>query len=100
MCIIVTISHRWIKGGRLNNVWCVWLFQERDTFSQVVSKHQKEIQDLQVLVHEESQTRVRLQMEMDAKDSEIEALHRTIANFNSETASLSSGADNDIDELG
>ncbi|KAK4317608.1 hypothetical protein Pmani_011315 [Petrolisthes manimaculis] len=75
------------------------LTMERDKFSQVVSKHQKEIQDLQILVYEESQTRVRLQMEVDAKDSEIEALHRTIANFNSETASLSSGADNDIDEI-
>lgn len=39
-------------------------------------------------------------MEVDSKDSEIESLHRTIANLNSETASLSSGADNDIDELG
>lgn len=39
-------------------------------------------------------------MELDAKDSEIESLRRTIANFNSETASLSSGPDNDIDELG
>lgn len=58
------------------------------------------MQDLQALVYEESQTKVRLQMELDAKDSEIESLHRTVANFNSETASLSSGADNDIDELG
>lgn len=74
--------------------------QERDKFSQTVSKHQKEVQDLQALVYEESQARVRLQMELDAKDSEIESLHRTVANFNSETASLSSGADNDIDELG
>lgn len=65
-----------------------------------MAKHQKEVQDLQALVYEESQARVRLQMEVDAKDSEIESLHRTIANLNSETASLSSGADNDIDELG
>ncbi|XP_050738009.1 rho-associated protein kinase 1-like isoform X2 [Eriocheir sinensis] len=72
---------------------------ERDKFSQTVSKHQKEVQDLQALVYEESQARIRLQMELDAKDSEIESLHRTVANFNSETASLSSGADNDIDEL-
>lgn len=58
------------------------------------------MQDLQALLYEENQTRVRFQMEVDSKDSEIESLHRTIANLNSETASLSSGADNDIDELG
>ncbi|XP_045134142.1 rho-associated protein kinase 2-like [Portunus trituberculatus] len=72
---------------------------ERDKFSQTVVKHQKEVQDLQALLYEENQARVRLQMEVDSKDSEIESLHRTIANLNSETASLSSGADNDIDEL-
>ena len=65
-----------------------------------MAKHQKEVQDLQALLYEENQARVRLQMEVDSKDSEIESLHRTIANLNSETASLSSGADNDIDELG
>ncbi|XP_069978954.1 rho-associated protein kinase 1-like isoform X1 [Penaeus vannamei] len=75
------------------------LTMERDKFSQMVSKHQKEIQDLQALLYEESQAKVRLQMEADAKDSEIESLTCKLANVNSETASLSSGADNDLDEM-
>lgn len=66
----------------------------------MVSKHQKEIQDLQALLSEESQAKMRLQMEADAKDSEIESLTCKLANVNSETASLSSGADNDLDEMG
>ncbi|XP_042225183.1 rho-associated protein kinase 2-like isoform X3 [Homarus americanus] len=75
------------------------LTMERDKFSQMVSKYQKEVQDLQALLYEESQAKVRLQMEADSKDSEIESLTCKLANINSETASLSSGADNDIDEL-
>lgn len=47
---------------------------------------------------EEGQFKVRLQMELDSKDSEIEQLQGKLATMSSETASLSS-ADNDTDDL-
>lgn len=47
---------------------------------------------------EEGQFKVRLQMELDSKDSEIEQLQGKLASMSSETASLSS-ADNDTDDL-
>lgn len=47
---------------------------------------------------EEGQLKVRLQMELDSKDSEIEQLQGKLASMSSETASLSS-ADNDTDDL-
>lgn len=47
---------------------------------------------------EEGQFKVRLQMELDSKDSEIEQLQRKLTSMSSETASLSS-ADNDTDDL-
>ncbi|XP_076066939.1 rho associated coiled-coil containing protein kinase isoform X2 [Oratosquilla oratoria] len=75
------------------------LTSEKDKFSQMVSKHQKDLQDYQALLYDEAQSKVRLQMEIDSKDSEIEQLNARLALVNSETASLSSGADNDIDEM-
>ena len=62
------------------------------------SKRQKEMQDMQALLYEESQAKLKLQMEADAKDSEIEQLNAKIASMNSDAASLSSGADNDFEE--
>lgn len=75
------------------------LTMERDKYNQMMTKYQKDVQDLQAMLYEESQAKVRLQMEADSKDSEIESLTCKLANLNSETASVSSGADNDIDEL-
>jgi len=43
--------------------------------------------------------RVRLQMELDSKDSEIEQLQVKLASLSSETASLSSGGAENDDEL-
>lgn len=59
---------------------------------------QKEVQELQSQVVEENTSKLRLQMELDSKDSEIEQLQTKLATLGSETASLSS-ADNDNDEL-
>lgn len=73
------------------------LTQEREKYSQLTLKWQKDLQDLQGQLTEENQSRVRLQMEVDSKDSEIEQLQIKLASMNSETASLSS-ADNDPDE--
>lgn len=74
------------------------LKQEREKYSQLAAKWQKDLQDLQAQVYEENQTKLRLQMELDCKDSEIEQLQMKLASMNSETASLSS-ADNDGDEF-
>lgn len=64
----------------------------------MVLKFQKESQDLQAQLVEENSAKLRLQMELDSKDSEIEQLLQKLAMFGSETASLSS-ADNENDEL-
>lgn len=61
-------------------------------------KWQKELQELQMQVVEENTVKLRLQMELDSKDSEIEQLLGRLAALGSETASLSS-ADNDNDEI-
>ncbi|KAK7574295.1 hypothetical protein V9T40_011486 [Parthenolecanium corni] len=74
------------------------LTQERDKYNQMVIKFQKESQDLQAQLVEENAAKLRLQMELDSKDSEIEQLQQKVALFYSETASLSS-ADNENDEL-
>lgn len=74
------------------------LKQEREKYSHQASKWQKDLQDLQAQVYEENQTKLRLQMELDSKDSEIEQLQMKLASLNSETASLSS-ADNDGDDF-
>jgi Rho-associated protein kinase 2 len=62
-----------------------------------VAKWQKETQELQTAIIEESQARVKLQMELDSKDSEIEQLQGKLATQAFETASISS-ADNDNDD--
>ncbi|EEB18276.1 Rho-associated protein kinase, putative [Pediculus humanus corporis] len=75
------------------------LTQEREKYGQMAAKFQKEIQELQSQVIDESQMKVRLQMEVDSKDSEIEQLQSRLALLSSETASLSSGgAENENDD--
>lgn len=59
---------------------------------------------LQAQLVEENQAKLRLQMELDSKDSEIETLQMKIASLNSETASVSSvendGEDSVLSEHG
>lgn len=62
------------------------LTQEKEKFNQMTLKWQKELQDVQASLNEENQIRLKLQMELDSKDSEIEALTRKMC----ETASVSS----------
>lgn len=64
----------------------------------MVMKSQKESQDLQAQLIEENGIKLRLQMELDSKDSEIEQLQQKLNSICSETASLSS-ADNENDDL-
>lgn len=60
-------------------------------------KWQKDLQELQAAFVEENSVKLRLQMELDSKDSEIEQLQIKLASLCSETASLSS-ADNENDD--
>lgn len=52
------------------------LTQEREKYAQMVSRLQKELAELQASAHEEGQARIKLQMELDSKDSEMEVLRR------------------------
>nr|CAD7262201.1 unnamed protein product [Timema shepardi] len=77
------------------------LTQEREKYGQMAAKWQKDLQELQSQAQEDNMIRLRLQMELDSKDSEIEQLQIKMASLSSETASLSSGgAENDDDILG
>ncbi|XP_066909341.1 rho-associated protein kinase 1 isoform X2 [Halyomorpha halys] len=70
---------------------------EREKYGQEAMKWQKELQELQAAVIEENSSKLRLQMELDSKDAEIEQLQTKLATLCSETASLSS-AENDADD--
>ncbi|XP_064486905.1 rho-associated protein kinase 1-like isoform X2 [Ornithodoros turicata] len=58
------------------------LSQEREKYSQMVARYQKDMAEMQAAAHEEGQARVKLQMELDSKDSEIEQLRRIAAEAN------------------
>ncbi|XP_022180412.1 rho-associated protein kinase 2 isoform X1 [Myzus persicae] len=73
------------------------LTQEREKYNQEVTKWQKELQELQSQVVDENASKLRLQMELDSKDSEIEQLQGKLTNLGSETASLSSADNDDTD---
>ncbi|KAI8428211.1 hypothetical protein MSG28_002437, partial [Choristoneura fumiferana] len=66
------------------------LTREKDKFDQHVAKLQRDLQDSQQQLLEEQQTRLRLAMEVDSKDVEIEQLKEKLAALTSETASQSS----------
>ncbi|XP_072750269.1 rho-associated, coiled-coil containing protein kinase 2 isoform X1 [Anoplolepis gracilipes] len=74
------------------------LTQEREKYGQLAAKWQKDLQDLQAQLVEENQAKLRLQMELDSKDSEIETLQMKIASLNSETASVSSIENDDAED--
>lgn len=62
-----------------------------------MTKWQKELQELQSQVVEENASKLKLQMELDSKDSEIEQLQGKLTTLGSETGSLSSADNDDID---
>jgi Rho-associated protein kinase 2 len=74
------------------------LNQEREKFHRDTERLQKEIQDVQAQLNEESQKALRLKMEIDSKDSEIEQLRSKLAVLTSETGSMSSGTGDDSEE--
>ena len=58
----------------------------------MVEKFQRELSETHAALYEEGQNRLRLQMELDARESEIEQLKQKVMLQNSDTASISSGA--------
>merc|ERR1719219_2684397 len=75
------------------------LTTEKEKFNQMVAKYQKDLQDLQATLYEESQSRLKLSMELDTKESELENLQLKLAHVNLDTASLSSGTGDGLSEL-
>ncbi len=74
------------------------LTMEKEKFNQMVAKYQKDLQDLQATLYEESQAKLKLSMELDTKESELEGLQIKMAGVNLDTASLSSGTgDHELD---
>ena len=66
----------------------------------MVGKYTKDLQDLQATLYEESQARLKLSMELDTKESDLETLQNKLAHINLDTASLSSGTGDFGDPLG
>lgn len=62
----------------------------------MIDKYQRDLSETQGALFEEGQQRSRLQMELDAKDSEIEQLRQKLLVMNVDSASVSSG---NMDEL-
>ncbi|XP_072937034.1 rho-associated protein kinase 2 [Epargyreus clarus] len=66
------------------------LTREKEKSDQHIAKLQRDLQDSQQQLLEEQQARLRLAMEVDSKDAEIEQLKEKLAALTSETASQSS----------
>lgn len=57
------------------------LTNERDLYNQKIARAQKEINDMQASILDETASKLRLQMELDAKDDEIEQLRQKLSTF-------------------
>ncbi len=66
------------------------LTMEKEKFNEMCAKYQKDLQDLQATLYEESQSKLKLSMELDTKESELESLQNKLSQANLDTASLSS----------
>merc|ERR1719367_2449152 len=64
---------------------------EKEKFDEMCAKLQKDLQDLQATLYEESQKSLKLSMELDTKESELENVQLKLAHINLDTASLNSG---------
>lgn len=77
------------------------LRSERQKLNSTIIKYQKEINDMQALIADDSQLRVELQMALDSRDSDIERLRcqvSTLSVHSLDSTSLSSGHDQDADD--
>lgn len=66
------------------------LNSERNSCSLKISKHQKELNDIQAILQEETQQKLRLQMEVAAKDAELEQLRSKNTRLSEENLSTTS----------
>ncbi|XP_061376899.1 rho-associated protein kinase 2 [Danaus plexippus] len=73
------------------------LTREKEKFDQHICKLHRDLQEAQQQILEEQQTKLRLAMEVDSKDAEIEQLKEKLAALTSETASQSSADAEDGD---
>ena len=64
----------------------------------MVAKFQLELSEARAALLEEGQQKSRLQLEMDAKDAEIEQLQGRVAQMNSDTVSVNSGNDLEVED--
>ncbi|GAA6072242.1 rho-associated protein kinase 2 isoform X1, partial [Tachysurus ichikawai] len=77
------------------------LRSEREKLNSSIIKYQREINEMQAQLADESVMRVELQMALDSKDSDIEQLRSLLNSINVhslESASMSSGPEFDTDE--
>ncbi|XP_037394555.1 rho-associated protein kinase 2 isoform X2 [Pygocentrus nattereri] len=77
------------------------LRSEKEKLNSTIIKYQREINDMQAQLAEESVMRVELQMALDSKDSDIEQLRGLLNSLNVhslDSASMSSGPDFETDE--
>ena len=63
----------------------------------MVARFQKELSEVQALLYDESQARLKLQMERDSKDSEIEQLQQKLA-LHCDTVSINSSPDTEFQD--
>ncbi|XP_056150984.1 rho-associated protein kinase 2-like [Lampris incognitus] len=77
------------------------LKSEKMKLSSTIIKYQKELNEMQALIQDESQGRLELQMALDSKDSDIEQLRSQISSLSVhslDSTSISSGNDLDMDD--
>lgn len=70
---------------------------EKEKFNQMVAKFQADLQNVQATLYEESQARLKLSMELDTKESEVENLQLKISHLNIDAESISSGTGNELE---
>ena len=70
------------------------LTTEKEKFNQMVAKNAADLQNLQATLYEESQARLKLSMELDTKESEVENLQMKLNHVNLDVKSISSGKHN------
>ncbi|KAM6954093.1 rho-associated protein kinase 2-like [Aplochiton taeniatus] len=77
------------------------LRSEREKLNSTIIKYQREINDMQAVITDESQVRLELQMALDSKDSDIEQLRcqiSTLSIHSMDSTSISSGNDLEGDD--
>jgi len=76
------------------------LTTEKEKFNHMVAKNQSDLQNLQATLYEESQARLKLSMELDTKESEVENLQMKITHLNVDAESISSVVSGTETEMG